>query len=165
MKNRVLFIFSFVLCAANTSYGSEWNTLHKVGALSGLGAMLAAGNFAARQNEEYHNGCKKPDWNMRLTKALGAGIILFGTNIITQNTSDTKLNLAQLGAFTISLFAITDTAGHFISKIPMLKGILTDPLDQYGDEIKDSGAFARGMLVYVPLRIMIDKWFRVPSSF
>lgn len=165
MKNKILLILSFTLCGMNSSYGSEWSALHKVAAIGGIGVMFAAGNYASKLNEEYHSNKKRPDWQMRLCKTIGAGTILLATDMLGNNTGDTKFNLGKLAAFTISLLGITDTAGYCVRQIPILKGILADPVDDNNNEIKDSGAVARVLLLYIPLRAVISKWLGVNARF
>lgn len=158
MKNKVLLIFSFMLCAMNNSYGSEFGTLHNLTIAIVIGAVVGAGTWTADLNKKYAEKDWNPDWKLRLSKAIGAGAILLGTDILSNNTSDTKLNLCKLAAATISLLAITDTVGKEVRKLPVVGAILTDPAPN-GKEKKDSGMFWRALLVYVPLKAALIRYF------
>lgn len=120
--------------------------------IAGLGTITGAGAKATQMNQDYAKNKKSPDFKMRATKAVGAAAILVGTDLLLGDTKNTKQNLAKLAAFSVSLLAITDTAANIVRELPIIGGLLTDPVDEHGKEQKDSGAYARGLLVYVPLR-------------
>lgn len=160
MKKKLLIIVTLVF-GMNNIYASEsvWTNFQKMAGVVGIGVMLGAGQFASKQNEEYHNQNKRPNWNMRFYKALGIGSVLLATDILAHDMSDTKLNLCKLAAFTVSLLGVTDTAGNLARQLPIIGGLLADPIDKEGNEMKDSGTFMRGLLIYAPLRLTISKYF------
>jgi hypothetical protein len=155
MQKKLIALSVVLFLALNSSvvYSTEgFNGIKTAVILGGLGSITAAGARAAKMNEEYSKKKKAPDFNMRATKAIGAACILVGADLVLGDTSNTPRNLAKLGAFSVSLLAVTDTAANIVREIPIIGGLLTDPVDEKGKEIRDSGAYARGLLVYVPLR-------------
>lgn len=161
MQKKLVALSLVLFAALNSSvvYAGEssFSGIKAAVVLGGLGSITLAGNKATAMNEEYSKNKKAPDFKMRATKSVGAAVMLVGGDILLGNTSDTKLNLAKLAAFSVSLLAITDTAADVVRAIPLVGGLLTDPVDHHGKEVRDSGAYARGLLLYIPLRELAVK--------
>jgi len=155
MQKKLMLLSFMIFTLLNNSlvYASEGvSGIQAAVVIAGLGTITGAGTQATKMNEEYSKKKKSPDFKMRATKAVGAAAILVGADLLLGNTKNTKENLTKLAVFSVSLFAITDTAANIVRELPIIGGLLTDPVDEHGREMKDSGAYARGLLVYVPLR-------------
>jgi hypothetical protein len=157
-KNLLILAATIVMAATNNSF-ADTTGLQKIAIAGGIGSIGLAGKWTTDLNQEYSKQKKSPDFKMRAAKAVGAVIMLAGCDILSGDTQDTARNIAKVAAYGISLCAITDTVGDAVRHIPLVGGILTDPIDENGREMKDSGAFARGILLYVPLRALACKYF------
>lgn len=145
-----------MLCTSFTNSFSafnEWETSQKVVTMIGFFSLLGAGNYADNLNKEYIKKRKKPDPYMAAIKVATAATTLIGFDILVLGeTGSTGENLIKLGAFGASLFAGSDTVANILSHIPCVSGILTGPINENGEEVKETGAAARVLLTYVPLR-------------
>jgi hypothetical protein len=152
MQRKLAFLLNVVLFGGLTSsLRADRTPLEKIAITGLVGGLLYGGNKAQQMNEEYSKKHKKPDMKMRLTKtALAAGTIV-GMDILLGD-NDTKQNLVKLGALSLGLAAATEPVANVVRQVPIIGGLLTDPVDEEGEEIKDFGAIARFAVVYVPLR-------------
>jgi len=153
MQKKLLFLLNITLLGSTTSFvKAEKSVLEKICIVGGIGALVYGGNEAQQMNEEYSKKHKKPDWNMRIKKTLLSAGTIVGTDLLLADTNDTGKNLVKLGAFSFGLLATTEPVAELVRQVPIIGGLLTDPVDEDGDEIKDFGAITRFAVTYMPVR-------------
>ncbi len=155
MQKNILAILSFMLLVGSTNVSlakdDAWTPLKKVCIIAGVTSIATMGKYTSDMNKEYSKTNKKADLKMRTAKVIGAASLLLGTDLLTGDTSNTYKNLAKITAFGIASVAVTDTVANIVREIPGVGGLLTDPVDENGKEVKDLGAAARVLLLYVPV--------------
>jgi hypothetical protein len=152
MQKKLSIVLSVMLLTGlNNSVKADASAIKKAVIVAGLGTIVGAGQYAANMNEEYSRNKKDPDARMRATKALGAAVTLIGADLIL-NDSSTAENLVKIGAFSLALLATTEPVANVVREVPVIGGLLTDPIDENGNEKKDFGAIARFALVFIPVR-------------
>jgi hypothetical protein len=165
MQKKLSIIFNIVLFISLTSatksnaFLKEWSTTKKVGMLIGTFGLLAAGRYAENLNKDYAKKEKKPDLHMAGVKIISGATLLVGSDILLFGTNDTGSNLIKLGVFGVSLVAGSDTVAKVLKEVPCIGGLLTGPINKHGEEEKETGAAARILLTYVPLRKLALNFF------
>jgi hypothetical protein len=127
----------------------EIKKLFTIGALAGLGY---GGHHLQQMNEEYSRKNKKPDSQMRFAKIATAMGAILAVDVLTGETSTTNQHLAKVAVAGVAMLATTQPVADVLRPIPLVGGLLTDPVDEDGDERKDIGAIARFAIAYIPLR-------------
>jgi hypothetical protein len=158
MKKNLLFLLNIALLGFVNIVKADRTPLEKIVITGVVGGLLYGGIKAEQMNKEYSKKHKKPDLYMRGAKTLLAGGTIVGMDILLGD-NDTKQNLVKLGALSVGLFATTEPVAEIIREIPIIGGLLTDPVDEDGDEIKDFGAISRFAVTYMPLREAGLKYF------
>lgn len=160
MQKKLSLALSIVLLTGLTnSIKAEGEIIKKLIIVGSLATLGYGGHCLQQMNDEYSKKNKKPDMQMRLTKtALAAGSIL-AVDILTGDTSTTNQHLAKIAVAAIAMAATTQPVADVLRPIPLIGGLLTDPVDEDGDERKDIGAIARFALAYIPLRQGVVKIF------
>ncbi len=159
MQKKLSFILSIMLLTGLTNFVKAEDEIKKLLIIGSLATLGYGGHCLQQMNDEYSKKNKKPDMQMRLTKtALAAGSIL-AVDILTGDTSTTQQHLAKIGVAAIAMAATTQPVADVLRPIPLIGGLLTDPVDEDGDERKDIGAIARFALAYIPLRQLAVKCF------
>ena len=159
MQKKLSLALTFIALAGLTNSVKAQDEIKKVLIMGSLATLGYGGHCLQQMNDEYSKANKKPDMNLRLTKtALAAGSIL-AVDILTGDTSSTSQHLAKIAVATIAMAATTQPVADALRPIPLLGGLLTDPVDEDGDERKDIGAIARFALTYIPLRQTAVKMF------
>jgi hypothetical protein len=126
--------------------------------LKTMGTAISIGGGAGyplqKMNDEYTKAGKRPDLKMNAFKGLATAAVL-ATVDYHRGEHNLPENLAKLTAFGVSSLAFTDTAGELIEKVPVVNnivGLLTDPKDRDGHEVKSFGALARFTFAYALTR-------------
>ncbi len=152
MQKKLAFLLNVALLGGLTNSlraDGEIKKLCTIGAIAGLGY---GGHYLQQMNDEYSKKNKKSDNKMRLAKTMTAMGALVATDILTGETSTTNQHVAKVAAAGIAMLATTQPVADALRPIPLIGGLLTDPVDEDGDERKDIGAIARFALIYIPLR-------------
>jgi hypothetical protein len=153
MKKNLSLVVSFALLTSLThgvNAANGWTSTKKIATVAGICIILGGGQYVEQLNKEYADQKKDPDLKLALAKSAAAAALLVGTDMLV-NDHDTTQNLVKIGAFTIALMAGSDTVAHAVKRIPSVGAILTGPIVD-DKEVKDSGAAARIIMAYVPLR-------------
>lgn len=152
MQKKLGLFLNVILLSSTINTLKAKDELRKVFIMGSLAVLGTGGHYLKQMNDEYSKENKKTDLRMRLTKAgLAAGSIL-AVDILTGDKSSTGENIAKIAAATVAMAATTQSVADVLRPIPLIGGLLTDPVDEYGEERKDIGAVARFALVYIPLR-------------
>ncbi len=151
MNRKLALLLNIVVCAGACSLKAEGEIrkLATIGAIAGLGY---GGHHLQQMNEEYSRKNKKPDNQMRFAKIATAMGAILAVDVLTGETSTTNQHLAKVAVAGVAMLATTQPVADVLRPIPLIGGLLTDPVDEDGDERKDIGAIARFALAYIPLR-------------
>jgi hypothetical protein len=153
MQKKLLFFLNVTLLGSTTSFVKAEGELVKLAVLGSLATIVTGGHFITQMNDDYSRMDKKPDLKLRLAKAVVAGGTFAAVDILMGDTRTTSESLAKILAGTATtIFTTAKPLTEVLRIIPVVGGILTDPIDKQGDERKDIGAFARFALVYFALR-------------
>ena len=155
MQKKVSLALSIMLLTGLTNSVNAtngWSATKKAVTVAGICCIIGAGRYVEGMNKEYANNRKDPDWQLAVAKTGAAAGLLIGTDMLL-NDHNTAENLVKIGAFTVALAAGTDTVAHAVKHIPSVGAILTGPIVD-GKEVKETGAAARIVMAYVPLRQM-----------
>ena len=163
MQKKLAFILNVTLLSGLANAIIAKDEIRKVVIMGSLAVLGTGGHYLQQMNDEYSRKNKKTDLKMRLTKAgLAAGSIL-AVDLLTGDKSSTSENIAKIAAATVAMAATTQPVADVLRPIPLIGGLLTDPVDENGDERKDIGAVARFALVYIPLRSLAVQYFGLPK--
>jgi hypothetical protein len=162
MQKKLAFLLNVALLsglAHSLKADGEINKLFTIGAIAGLGY---GGHYLQQMNDEYSKKNKKPDNKMRFAKTVTAAGAILAADILTGDTNTTNQHLAKIAVAGVAMLATTQPVADALRPIPLIGGLLTDPVDEDGDERKDAGAIARFALTYIPLRQAVVQVF--PSA-
>lgn len=160
MKKLALFL-NILVCGGAYSLKAE-GEIKKLATIGAIASLGYSGHYLQQLNEKYSRENRKPDNSMRLTKTITAAGAILAIDILTGDTSTTEQHLAKIAVAGIAMAATTQPVADVLRPIPLVGGLLTDPVDEDGDERKDMGAIARFALAYIPLRQAVVKVF--PST-
>ena len=164
MQKKLAFLLNVALLGGLTNSLKADNEIKKIAILGSLASIGAGAYHLDNLNKEYSKKNKKPDLQMRLIKAATAAGSILAVDVLTDDTSTTKQHLAKIGVAFIAMAATTKPVADTLRPIPLLGGLLTDPIDEDGDERKDIGAIARFALAYIPLRQAVVHFFPNTAS-
>jgi len=159
MQKKLLRALTVVIIAGLGNSIQAENEIKKLAIVGSIATLGYGGHCLQQMNDEYSKNNKKPDIQMRTTKmALAAGSIV-AVDMLTGDTSTVSQDLAKIAVAAVAMAATTQPVADVLRPIPLVGGLLTDPVDEDGDERKDIGAIARFALVYIPLRYNVVQLF------
>ena len=145
-----------LLCALSCSSTIRpVSTPEKIATLVTLSVTVSGGYRAEQLNEEYTRYNKRPDTHMRLIKLGLIGATAFGLDYYLGDGKNIPRDLGRVAALGISYLATSQVVADFVKQIPVISGLLTDPIDKHGNEMTDIGAYGRGVLTYIGLREIV----------
>lgn len=166
MQKQLSLTLAIVLLASSTHYlNAVKSNLEKLAIGVSLATIAGGGTYANNMNEEYTKEQKDPDAKMRITKAIVTSAAIIGIDIVSGDNTNTGRNIAKVGCVLVASLAATQPVADVIRPIPLIGGILTDPVDENGKEQKDFGALSRFALAHIALRKVVLPFFPSKPNF
>jgi hypothetical protein len=152
MQKKLALLLNSALLGGFANSLKAQDEIRKVATMGAIAGLGYGGHYLQQMNDEYSRKNKKPDNHMRLAKIATAAGAILAVDILTGETSTTNQHIAKVLVAGIAMAATTQPVADVLRPIPLVGGLLTDPVDEDGDERKDIGAVARFALAYIPLR-------------
>lgn len=158
-QKNVSLALSILLLTGLTNFINAKSNLEKIALGVAVATIAGGGKYAEQMNEEYSKADKDPDLKMRCTKALVTSAAIIGIDIVSGDNTNTGRNIAKVGCVLAASLAATQLVADVVRPIPLIGGILTDPVDENGKEQKDFGALSRFALAHIALRKIVLPYF------
>ena len=128
-------------------------------------AVVSLGKQADQLNEEYTKKNRKPNFKLAIRKIGSLWLTTVALECVCNRKDDSCAKAKNLAIKSILLLGTlpfaTDTVANHLRPIPIIGGLLTDPVDkENGKECKHMGAYIRALLPYLVARqfAITKKW-------